>query len=119
MVLPNYKEIMALIKQGLDIEAQEKIMELRQAALDRQEENIELQKENTQLKQQLDISQKLQYEAPYYWKVDGDKKDGPYCQCCYDNNKKLIRLQQGNRSNPSLWRCVVCEKAFHNRNYGG
>jgi hypothetical protein len=39
MPLPSYKDIIELVKTGATIEAQEKIMELRQSALDGQEEN--------------------------------------------------------------------------------
>lgn len=42
MALPNYKDIIELVKTGATIEAQEKIMELRQSAMDAQEENIGL-----------------------------------------------------------------------------
>ena len=42
MSLPSYKDIIELIKAGATIEAQEKIMELRQSALEIQEENIKL-----------------------------------------------------------------------------
>ena len=43
MALPNYKDIIDLVKTGATIEAQEKIMELRQSALAIQEKNVELQ----------------------------------------------------------------------------
>lgn len=42
MSIPSYKEIIELLKVGATIEAQEKIMGLRQSALEVQEENIEL-----------------------------------------------------------------------------
>jgi len=42
MGIPSYKDIIDLIKAGATIEAQEKIMELRQSALNIQEENIGL-----------------------------------------------------------------------------
>ncbi len=42
MALPNYKDIVELLKKRATIEAQEKIMELREAALALQEENISL-----------------------------------------------------------------------------
>ncbi len=42
MALPSYKDIVELLKKGATIEAQEKIMELREAALALQEENINL-----------------------------------------------------------------------------
>ena len=42
MTLPSYKDILELLKAGATIEAQEKIMELRQAALSIQEDNVQL-----------------------------------------------------------------------------
>ena len=42
MALPSYKDIFELLKAGATIEAQERIMELRQAALSIQEDNIQL-----------------------------------------------------------------------------
>jgi len=53
MALPNYKEIIDLVKVGSTIEAQEKIMQLRQSALDLQEENIELRNKITDLEAKL------------------------------------------------------------------
>jgi uncharacterized protein with PIN domain len=49
MALPNYKDIVELLKKGATIEAQEKIMELREAALALQEENINLKNQVLEL----------------------------------------------------------------------
>jgi hypothetical protein len=40
MVIPNYQDIIDLLKNGLTLEAREKILELREAALRLQEENL-------------------------------------------------------------------------------
>ena len=53
MGTPSYKDIIELIKAGATIEAQEKIMELRQAALDIQEENINLRNRVNELESKL------------------------------------------------------------------
>lgn len=45
------------------------------------------------LQQSLDIKANLKWESPYYWKFDGNTKDGPFCQHCMDDKEKLIRLQ--------------------------
>ena len=42
MAIPNYQEILDLLKNGLTLEAREKILELREAALRLQEENLSL-----------------------------------------------------------------------------
>ena len=44
--IPSYKEIADLFKKGATLEAQEKIMELREAALACREENISLKVES-------------------------------------------------------------------------
>lgn len=46
-----------------------------------------------ELKDKLNAKEALYYEEPFYWKDLGeDKKDGPFCQRCYDADSKLIRL---------------------------
>jgi predicted RecB family endonuclease len=53
MALPGYKEIIELVKVGATIEAQEKIMELRQAALSIQEENVQLRNRVLELEERI------------------------------------------------------------------
>jgi len=67
-----------------------------------------------ELENSLKIQNELEFEQPYYWKISDDKKDGPYCQKCYDENKKLIRLQD--EANGS-WRCLVCASFFRDKDY--
>lgn len=52
---------------------------------------------------------KLTYQAPYYWLVEQDSKDGPFCQQCYDKERVLIRLQgYGN----GYWDCKTCKSNY-------
>ena len=115
MVLPRYKEITDLIKKGATIEAQEKIMELREAALALEEENIELKNKVKELEDKLNTKANVVWESPYYWSVNGDEKDGPYCQNCYDGDGKLIRLQQPGRE--GYWECHTCGKHVMDASY--
>jgi hypothetical protein len=69
-----------------------------------------------ELEEALAVKEKLAYEAPYYWSVQGDKKDGPFCQQCYDAGRKLIRLQQRGVGG---WVCMTCDKYFEDKNYRG
>lgn len=41
-------------------------------------------------------------------------KDGPFCQQCYDNENKLIRLQGGGTSH---WHCLSSKGAYIDSNY--
>ena len=81
-------------------DAKMSIAEIRELLQEKEEEIKEL---NTQLQTQ----QNLEYEPPYYWLKLGEKRDGPFCQLCYDENRKLIRLQD--REN-GYWRCHSCDK---------
>jgi len=93
MSLPTYKEIIDLVKKGATFEAQEKIMALREAALELQEENLDLKEEVKTLRQQLELKAKVKFDKNVYWLDDKGKTDGPFCQRCYDVDKKLLRLQ--------------------------
>ena len=77
-------------------------------------ELIEKNERIQELENNLKIQNDLEFEQPYYWKISDGKKDGPYCQKCYDENKKLIRLQ--NDANGS-WRCLVCASFFRDKDY--
>lgn len=89
---PKVSEIVALIKKGMTIEAQEKIMELRQAVLDQQEVIAELRNEIRELTSQLEFKKSLLFERGVYWLEKEGVKDGPFCQVCYDKSQTLSRL---------------------------
>lgn len=99
-MIPNYKDIVDLIKKGSTVEAQEKIMELREGALDLQQENFSLKSQLKILEDKLRVRENLEFSDSVYWLYEandaGDLTDrtGPYCQHCYDDETKLIRLQQ-------------------------
>ena len=57
----------------------------------------------------------LTYDAPYYWRVDGEKKDGPFCQKCYDADGTLMRLQKGYTR--GQWSCHSCKGYVEDSSY--
>ncbi|MGI3026535.1 hypothetical protein ACRTC8_17550 [Vibrio cholerae] len=76
-----------------------------------------IQKDEQIKEQQCQLSEreKLEYEAPYYWRIDGDKKDGPFCQKCCDVNSLLVRLQTTRVC--GCWICKNCGKDYLDNNY--
>jgi len=96
------------------LEAQEKILELREAAMSLQEENLALRNRVRELEDQATLKQKVQWEKPYYWSSEGGAKDGPFCQTCYDNDTKLVRLQGGQSGR---WNCHTCKGTFYYSTY--
>lgn len=114
-MLPTYKDIVDLIQKGQTLEAQKKIMELSEANLSLREENQRLTSENQKLQEQLTIRDNLVWEQPVYWLEKDGKQEGPYCQVCWDDKKKLTRLHNDNHA----FLCRVCEKGFERANFDG
>ncbi|RLL52305.1 hypothetical protein D8Y20_07265 [Mariprofundus sp. EBB-1] len=114
-MIPKYKDIVDLIKKGSNVEAQEKIMELREAVMEFQDENLELRKKIKAIEEREDIRDRLIFEKSVYYVCieneagDLTDRDGPYCQKCWDANSKLIRLQEYN----SAWACFECQCEFN------
>lgn len=67
------------------------------------------------LNKDLKLKQKVLWQEPYYYTVDGDKKDGPYCQRCYDVEFKLVRLQSPSKN--GAWNCLQCGKTYLDSEY--
>src|SRR5262245_41768630 len=112
--LPRYGEIMELVKTGLTIEAQEKIMALREGALELQEENLQLKARIRQLEEEAAVRQNYTFDSGQgvYWEADKAHRDGPYCAVCLDDKKKVIRLHRSCGQGGEWWHCKVCNSKF-------
>jgi hypothetical protein len=109
----NVKDILELVKKGATVEAQEKIMELREAALGLQEENIKLKERLKALEEELKLKGRLRFDGKVYLlEKDDGPEDGPYCQLCYDGEHKLIRLQLKDTGEGREWYCLKCKEWY-------
>ncbi len=117
-MIPNYKDIVELIKQGATVEAQEKIMELREAVIELQDENHALKLKVRGLEEELRKRNHIEFDGSVYWQWleddsgDANDRDGPYCQRCYDDEQKLIRLQDWGQE---TWFCLKCKTSFNKK----
>ena len=115
--MPNYQDIFELIKKGATLEAQERIMELRETLVSLQEERQALKERVLELESALAIQGDLLFDNGVYWRVSGGdgEREGPFCQHCYDVNDRLVRLQHarsnGTRGN-HCWACAACKNRF-------
>jgi len=82
------------------------------AIQDIQKENQRLKSENQKLQDQLTIRDNLVWEQPVYWLEKDRKREGPYCQVCWDGKKELARLHETNHA----FLCRACEKSFEKPN---
>lgn len=102
-------------------EAKLKLAELIGALADAKLEIAEIQElilEKDKRIKDLEDSQELRNkmiwrDSVYYQKTD-DGDEGPYCPQCYDNNKKVIRLQKYDTGH---WHCLTCDKDFYESSY--
>lgn len=113
--LPSFGEIVDLIKKGATIEAQEKVMELRTAALALQEENISLRSQLLEIKEDLAKKEALYFDGSVYWATP-EMKDGPFCQPCYDTKQQQVRMHATNDwGGAPSWHCYSCNADFLRR----
>lgn len=115
MGLTDYAKIYDLLKKLGNVEAQETIMDLREDHLRLREELQSLREENKTLREKAELAESLVYDHVYYWRELSGRKDGPFCQVCYDNRGKLVRLQPGYET--GSWNCRVCKTHVTDRTY--
>ena len=101
-----------------------KVIELQRTILDAQEQAMQMQGAKLELLERIQAlaseCQKLRcfddiiWENPYYWNINGDTKDGPFCQLCYDKDRATIRLQG---LGSGIWRCHSCNHTYYDSSY--
>ena len=107
-----FSSVFVLYKKGSNLEAEQKLQELQEAFIDLKAENLELREELLELREKVKLREELIYEAPFYYrKKENNEKDGPFCQKCYDDQSKLVRLIEVNDI-PGSHFCKVCENYF-------
>ena len=103
------KGLLALRDSYNSAEAKIQIAELMTTLANIQIEMIDKDKELRTLKEQLKIQGEMDFQTPFYFRHHDGKKSGPYCACCYDDQKKLVNLINYMKD---WWECKVCENKF-------
>jgi len=106
-IIDDIKSVAKTIQQADNIELYQKILDVQAKALEVVEENSKLREENKELKEKLKIKENLKNENNAYWIEADGKKDGPFCSCCWDVDKNLVRLHPC--GNPSFYNCPNCK----------
>ena len=115
MGIPKYQDIIDLLRNGLTVEAREKILELREAALRLEEENLALKEKLRLVDAESEVCREMFFDRGVYWlrrpTEDGTNLIGPFCQVCHDREKKPVRLHRRNAPGGG-WYCAVCRNDF-------
>ena len=71
-----------------------------------------------ELKVETSTTKSVRFEKPYfYWQVEGDTKDGPFCQKCFEYEGKFSRLTDCHDGNDGCWHCSVCEETYRSEDH--
>lgn len=105
-IFDELKSIGKVLREADKIEQYNQILDVQEKLLEMQNRIIELDSENRVLKEQLETKASLIFEKNAYWIEQEEVKDGPFCSCCWDDNKKPIRMQPC--GNPAFYNCPKC-----------
>lgn len=112
-MIPRYKDIVELIKKGSTMEAQEKILELREAAMELQSENVDLRREVETLTDLLHKKERMTYVRPFYY---AECDDVPHCARCWEVEHKAVHLPEPFRSAAGpVYTCLECSNKIIHR----
>lgn len=107
--IENAKDAYELIKKGMNIQAQEKLMQLREGALKLEEENLNLKKENLKLKEKVESKENFKFKRKVYF-LDGD--DIPFCPYCFEKSKLSIHLSGPETLADGSGQLYTCEECL-------
>ena len=123
-MMDTAKDLVELAKKGMTIELQQRLMDMQERELALREENINLKEKLRIIEEKTSLKANLVFENSMYWIKSNGSKDGPYCQHCYDDTEKLIRLQSKlfedyDQDSGSIVRRITYYKCYKcDHNYG-
>lgn len=82
-------------------DAKMEIADIQSLILEKDAQIVELQRA-------LDEKVTLTFDGKIYWSGEGDSREGPFCQRCYDAERKLIRLQYHHGARATWYHCTAC-----------
>ena len=91
-IISNAKEIADLVKKIGNVDLYRRIVDLEGEIVELSGQNHSLKEQIAALAQKLKLRAQLKFAEGMYWLIDGENKDGPFCQRCYDADGKLVRL---------------------------
>lgn len=95
------------------IELMEALVDAKAGLIEAKSQVVDKDKLIMELQGKLETKESIFYKEPFYWKDLGDgKKDGAFCQKCYDGEEKLVRLISKNGYDAGSHHCSVCDNWF-------
>lgn len=98
-IFDELKSVGKVLQEAGKIEQYKQILDALQKLLEMQKRIDELETDNKKLHEEFEVKAKLIPEGNVYWIEESDKRDGPFCTCCWDDERRLIRLHKNGISN--------------------
>lgn len=105
-IFDELKSIAGVLQEAGKIEQYRQILDAQKELLEMQNKIYSIESENRDLRGKLETIKSLIFEKNAYWINNDNKKDGPFCSCCWDDHKKTIRMQP--EGNPAYYSCPKC-----------
>lgn len=108
-IFDELKSVGKVLQEAGKIEQYRQILDAQQKLLEMQKKIVELELDNKKLKDDFEIKESLISEGNVYWIIKKEIKDGPFCTCCWDSERKLMRLHKSDVSGRLY--CPKCNTA--------
>jgi hypothetical protein len=105
-----FKAAYDLARKAQNVELQAQLMGAREEFNALQEETLRLRQRVAELEREREIQQAVEYKEPsYYLKKPDGTGDGPFCQRCYDVERRLVRTHQYESMLGVFRKCEQCK----------
>jgi len=105
------KDAKATADKFKNVEMQGQLVDLMSALVDVKAEAVAKSTRIAELEEQLALTRAMTFDGELYWQGEGDDREGPFCQRCFDDAKKAVRLQPGSTYGVP-WNCKVCDSDY-------
>ena len=104
--LEYFRAAFELAKNAQSVELQRELLEMQEEYNTLRDQNIALKERVKELEASQALATDLTYRDSAYYLRGGPGEDGPFCQRCWDVDKRLVRVQIGSGS---LRYCAQCQ----------
>lgn len=121
-IIDTAKNVYDLLGKGANLELQEQVLKLREEAIEIQNESLTMQQRIEELEEDAASLAAMEFDGLAYWKstADDEKREGPFCQRCFDRDRKIVRLLDrrftikfgDDVTRANNYKCTVCNINF-------
>ncbi len=106
-------DLYSLVRDLIEEAKKQKNLELVEKLIDVKTAISDLEDENKELKKQLELQQKIvRHSDGTYITIEGDQKEIKYCSTCWGRDSKLIQIDENRELSEYLPKCPVCLDKF-------